>query len=263
MRAATACILPGPSCLPCSRVSLHALQGLLLRAHTISGGAAADAQVAKVVENANGSLNNLCVGSHDRRAALDAIPDLLPRLVQLLGGGSARATAAGVLRRLVESEEQAAACVSAGAAPALVAVLSRGDAPREMLEECCLLTGSLAALGQPAAPLAAGVAPHLQRLAGRAEPAVSGAAARALNVLPKTSSPAPESSTASATGSSRQIPRRTCAAPDCGATQGLRRCGGCGSVFYCSAACSRAHWRAHRAECRRLQAAQAAAPEGS
>ena len=49
-----------------------------------------------------------------------------------------------------------------------------------------------------------------------------------------------------------------CANPDCGATTDLRRCGGCAAVRYCSEACSRAHWRAHKAECRRLQAEQRA-----
>ena len=54
-------------------------------------------------------------------------------------------------------------------------------------------------------------------------------------------------------------PPRVCAAPGCGATRGLKRCGGCGTVRYCSEACSRVHWREHRAECRRLQAERAAA----
>jgi len=52
---------------------------------------------------------------------------------------------------------------------------------------------------------------------------------------------------------------RMCAAPGCGAMRGLKRCGGCGTVRYCSEACSRVHWREHRAECRRLQAERAAA----
>ena len=53
-------------------------------------------------------------------------------------------------------------------------------------------------------------------------------------------------------------PLRVCAAPSCGVTRGLKRCGGCGTVRYCSPECSRAHWRAHKAECRRLQAERAA-----
>ncbi len=58
-------------------------------------------------------------------------------------------------------------------------------------------------------------------------------------------------------------PARMCAAPGCGATRGLKRCGGCGTVRYCSANCSRAHWREHKAECRRLQAERAAAAAGA
>ena len=53
---------------------------------------------------------------------------------------------------------------------------------------------------------------------------------------------------------------RICAAEGCSANRGLRRCGGCGTVRYCSEACCKAHWRAHKAECRRLQAAAVAVP---
>lgn len=44
--------------------------------------------------------------------------------------------------------------------------------------------------------------------------------------------------------------------------QRLRRCNGCGMVRYCTEACSKAHWREHRAECRRLQK-EAAADEAA
>ncbi len=54
-------------------------------------------------------------------------------------------------------------------------------------------------------------------------------------------------------------PKRTCAAPGCGNTRGLRSCGGCHVVRYCSPACCKAHWLQHKAECRRLQAKAAAA----
>ena len=57
-------------------------------------------------------------------------------------------------------------------------------------------------------------------------------------------------------------PPRVCAAPGRGATRGLRRCGGCATVRYCSSACSRAHWRENKAECRRLQAEAAVAAAG-
>ncbi len=57
-------------------------------------------------------------------------------------------------------------------------------------------------------------------------------------------------------------PPRICAAPGCGATRGLLRCGGCGTVRYCSEACCKAHWREHKPACRRLQAEAAAAKAG-
>ncbi|EFN51606.1 hypothetical protein CHLNCDRAFT_54991 [Chlorella variabilis] len=52
---------------------------------------------------------------------------------------------------------------------------------------------------------------------------------------------------------------RVCAAEGCGNTSGLRRCSGCRAVRYCSEACSHAHWKAHKIECRRLHTAAAAA----
>ncbi|EFN51023.1 hypothetical protein CHLNCDRAFT_59342 [Chlorella variabilis] len=52
---------------------------------------------------------------------------------------------------------------------------------------------------------------------------------------------------------------RVCAAEGCGNTSGLRRCSRCRAVRYCSEACSHAHWKAHKAECRRLHTASAAA----
>ena len=58
--------------------------------------------------------------------------------------------------------------------------------------------------------------------------------------------------------------RRTCAAEGCTATRGLRRCGGCRAVKYCSLECAQRSWTAHRPECRRLKAErEAAAPTGS
>ncbi|KAL4421289.1 hypothetical protein ABPG75_010580 [Micractinium tetrahymenae] len=46
-------------------------------------------------------------------------------------------------------------------------------------------------------------------------------------------------------------------AEDLAETRG-KRCGGCRAVRYCSAACSREDWRAHKAACRALQAAAGA-----
>ncbi|EFN51540.1 hypothetical protein CHLNCDRAFT_139983 [Chlorella variabilis] len=48
---------------------------------------------------------------------------------------------------------------------------------------------------------------------------------------------------------------RVCAAEGCGNTSGLHRCSGRRAVRYCSEACSHAHGKAHKAECRRLRTA--------
>ncbi len=36
----------------------------------------------------------------------------------------------------------------------------------------------------------------------------------------------------------------------CGSDASCRRCSGCDDAYYCSAACQRSHWRAHRPTCR-------------
>jgi ankyrin repeat protein len=47
--------------------------------------------------------------------------------------------------------------------------------------------------------------------------------------------------------------RMHCANPGCGSA-GLKKCSGCLKVFFCSPACIRAHWPAHKAECREATA---------
>ena len=49
----------------------------------------------------------------------------------------------------------------------------------------------------------------------------------------------------------------TCAR--CGAAGATKRCGGCKGVMYCSAACQRRHWAAHKAACSAVSAALARA----
>ena len=84
-------------------------------------------------------------------------------------------------------------------------------------------------------------APHQQLPAMPAQPAAAAPAAGAVpSRSPLTRAP------------------RVCAAPGCGATAGLKRCGGCRAVCYCIVECSRVHWPVHKAECRRLQAETAA-----
>jgi hypothetical protein len=51
--------------------------------------------------------------------------------------------------------------------------------------------------------------------------------------------------------------RAHCANPGCDGA-GLKKCAGCLKVFFCSPACIRAHWPAHKAECKRIAEAAAA-----
>jgi hypothetical protein len=53
--------------------------------------------------------------------------------------------------------------------------------------------------------------------------------------------------------------RTHCANPGCDGA-GLKKCAGCLKVFFCGPACIRAHWPAHKAECKRI--AEASKVEG-
>ena len=136
-----------------------------------------------------------------------------------------------------------AAIRGSGALDAMRQLLDSARHPtvREAME---LARHLISQLHEPSASQAQVVVPTAIDLPGpAAQPAPQPAGQRA--AVPPARPPAP----------------RVCAAPGCGAMRGLRRCGGCGTVRYCSTACSRAHWREHRAECRRLQAEQAAGAE--
>jgi hypothetical protein len=50
--------------------------------------------------------------------------------------------------------------------------------------------------------------------------------------------------------------RTHCANPGCTGA-GLKKCAGCLKVFFCGPACIRAHWPAHKAECKRIAEAAA------
>ena len=120
------------------------------------------------------------------------------------------------------------------------------------------------------AVLDAGVLQLLQQLEHSPSPtaramAVAGREYFLLEQQARSAPQAAEPAAAAGTAPQRQQSgrRRVCAAPDCGAERGLRRCGGCGAVRYCTEACSRAHWQTHKAECRRLQAEKAAAEQRS
>ena len=115
-----------------------------------------------------------------------------------------------------------------------------------------------------AALLSPGVLPVLKRVQDASESQDAAIAAAALQKLIASEPAGAAGSTAglqtetSAARPARPPAPRVCAAPGCGATNGLKRCGGCGTVRYCSQACCKAHWPAHKAECRRLQVERAA-----
>lgn len=127
------------------------------------------------------------------------------------------------------------------------------------------LTNNFAAKGQAEAVVAAGAIPQLELPAASQEPDVQRAADKALRLLRSPGRPAdnnPAAAGAPAAAPANQQKQRmchACTAPGCGATCGLRFCGGCRTVRDCSTACSHAHWEEHRAECRLLQADKTAA----
>lgn len=116
---------------------------------------------------------------------------------------------------------------------------------------------------QPVAPHPAAVAPHhlhcscAQTPEARASQGQASSSASAPQPAGPSTPPQPHLAPADAAP-----PPRTCAAPGCTATRGLKRCAGCGVVRYCSTACSYADWQEHRPECRRLRAAVAETPAG-
>ena len=126
----------------------------------------------------------------------------------------------------------------------------------------CTLAGHAAAVA--AADPTRTVSHALEQASGGCDEANARAAAEALRLLHEARQPAASLAAAPPTPAARTRggrPRpptapRICAAPGCAATHGLHRCRGCRSVRYCSAACQQAHWRAHKAECRRLPAEQ-------
>jgi hypothetical protein len=55
--------------------------------------------------------------------------------------------------------------------------------------------------------------------------------------------------------------RTHCAKPGCDGA-GLKKCAGCLKVFFCGPVCIRAHWPAHKADCKRIAEAMAAVGKG-
>ena len=229
------------------------------------------------------ALRRVARGGGAAAAAAILQPPVARALVQALGSSRAnvRVPAAASLASLLPADagpadERVAAVAAAGAITGLVRccqLASDGsDDPLSAVLALHLLCRSSPAHARAAG--AAGAAQVLQRLQTRAGiPAdvrdlIAGTALGVLEARagdsPPSSQPAqPTAGQPPGAAAARRLPPapRVCAAPGCGATSGLRRCGGCAAVRYCSEACSHAHWRAHRAECRRQQSERAAAAQ--
>ena len=204
-------------------------------------------------------------------------------LVQLLRWGnprvgaiSARHTAMQALHQLAHQRGgrqamAATAIAAAGGVAAAVQCLQAelcGDVRMPQLA-ASLLGDMVVACPRLAADIrAAGAVPRLEHML-RHSPATKerGSAAVALASLRRAAAAAAAEEIAAAGAlpgepqAASLKPPRMCAAPGCGNTSGLRKCGGCHTVRYCSQECCRAHWPEHRAECRRLQAEAAAEAE--
>ena len=230
----------------------------------------------QALQDAASAVASMAGGADAGTSAALVAAGVVPPLVALLSSSDeeAQGCAAAALCDLCRKGGPgcAAAVVAAGAVPALVARLRAGN--DTVARNAASALGNAAAwnVAHRTATLAAGAIGAAQQalvnchadatrhsvslLLERLSPLPAGETAPA---VPTT---APASVLAVAPPPSLPAAPRVCAAPGCGATRGLRRCGGCASVRYCSAACSRAHWRAHKAECRRLQAERAQASGG-
>lgn len=153
------------------------------------------------------------------------------------------------------SAERCAAVAAAGGAAACLAFLAR-PASQNSRFFAVLLLSSLAVNGQSQAVVAADPS-------NAAEAALEDGLQRTVSdQSDKADLEAALRSPAAAR--LRQPPPRVCSAPGCGTTEGrLNRCGACGTVRYCSAACQAAHWPAHRKLCKRSAAAAEAAGSSS
>ena len=241
----------------------------------ISGDAAGAAGAIPRIIQALRSSSSLIV----RKAAAGAVADIacqhsietaallsegmLPPLVALLSSGDdeAQHNAAVALRNLCcEGSDSCVAVAAAGAVPDLLACLRSGN--EAVVDHATTALNTIAAShgSQKKAIVAAGAISAADDALAQCQ---DDEAQQALSEL-KTCLLLPAGVAAPASAAASPVPSRPpapriCAAPGCGATRGLRRCGGCRAVRYCSEACCRAHWKSHKAECRRVQAQRAAA----
>lgn len=228
---------------------------------------------------AAGTLSNLMVDSLEMQQAIMAA-GAIPALLQLTRSSSSECalteTDGALLNLNFQSPSISQQIAAADGVPALARCLSSDSEAVQLRAVCALVNLCKNAHADIAAAIHAEAVPSLLRLlfsfnaevrdtsghalrvlsAMEAAAAAECAAAPAANVL---DAPAAEPAADAAPRKQLPHPPRVCAAPGCGATRGLRRCGGCGAVRYCREACRNTHWYTHRPECRWLQAEAAAA----
>ena len=212
------------------------------------------------------ALANVIDSMHAAAAAIAA--GVVPSLAALLASSSREALfpAAVALYNLSVHAEDRSAVARPGVIPGLVSLLDKAAAAQDddLLLTALEALGNLCGGSQERSRAAAGTGAvraltSVQQGSSNAE--VRETASSVLQNIGAALEQVPRSRAPSQPAARRPPAPRICAAPGCGATRGLHRCGGCGTVRYCSEACSRVHWREHRAECRRLQAERAAAAE--
>lgn len=224
------------------------------------------------------ALSSIAGGGLSAKAAFFET-DALPSMVQLLISGSDWPLCGAALIAIANLacghvEEHLAAMVESGAIPALVSCLEPpssaepalpADARYQAAQALCFLC-----VNSPPRARAAEAAGATQALARmQREPDTPAdmrcwvdMAAAAVAQAGAAQSPAAQPPADVEPASQPLPPARRCCAAGCGATRSLRRCAGCLAVLYCGEACNRAHWRVHRSECRRVQAARSPAAAG-
>ena len=215
-----------------------------------------------VLQRVGSAIGNLAAGGPVCCAALVAA-GVVPPLVQLLSHDATRLQAAAALASLAAygDHQHRQAVVAAGAIPCLERCLQAADNPAAA---CAARALAALAAGNPEHALAvttAGNEPILRRLLQTSSDEVQPIAGQTLDACASAQAqqpaPAADQPPPAATGSAAPVAPRVCAAPGCAC--GLHRCSACRTVPYCSQACIRAHWRQHKAECRRVQVEQAQA----
>lgn len=210
-------------------------------------------------------LSNLAVRSPSRRQAIHSaggIPPIVHAMQHCSSDADLRLDSLELLHLLAASSAErcqaiaeaggVAACVHVFACPrsadctaaaaSLLCILTLAGHSRAIVaaDPSCAVEAALQELRPRLASSQDSQVLHdaLRTLAYARQPAQARGAAGAAALAPaEQAAREPDSSAGS------QSSDLVCAAPGCGATQGLRRCGACGDLSYCSTAYQVSHWR--------------------